>query len=330
MEKMVLRTAAALSALCEVTVSEVENRDADVNHWAHFLDLWRDREQRIPGKSKTSFWITHVDDPIKLQIVRELCAAGDAAICMSSDLASALESERVRSELVTWALPGTDPGRSPRKIVIGLATRLYEDGRKKEWMILRLCSDFGFDHLEFRIWGAGWEPVIAQMQAMGVEVKYEPDQAYEDILNGLAECDYYLYCGMDEGSLGTLDAIKAGTRTIVTDQGFHRDLSSAIDHLFSTYDELHAIIAPLVENRIARLAALDAASWQSCARRHLEIWDHLIREGVCPPRAVEDLSKPPHKVGGSWLAALRTDSVARYYRLSRVRRWLRKRLSWTN
>lgn len=328
MEKMVLRTVDALSSLCETTVTEVEDPNADVNHWAHYLDLWRERMDRPgSGKAKTSFWVTHVDDPLKLKIVRRLCAAGNAAICLSSDLASALDAEQVRSELVSWALPGCDGGRVPPKIAIGLATRLYDDGRKNEWMLLKLCSEFGPDHLEFRIWGDGWQPVIAKMRGLGVEVKYGEGASYEALLDGLAECDYYLYCGMDEGSLGTLDAMKAGVRTIVTDQGFHRDLSTAIDHLFSTYDELRAIVGQLIAGRIRRLEALDATSWNNYARHNLEIWNHLVKEGVCPPRTTQQPGKAPFKVGGSWLMALRTDSFRRYYGLWRLRSWVRKHLS---
>ena len=89
MEKMVRRTVDALNGLCQTTVSEVEDDNADVNHWAHYLDLWRHRMDRpSSGKPKTSFWVTHVDDPFKLKIVRKLCAAGSAAICLSSNQAT--------------------------------------------------------------------------------------------------------------------------------------------------------------------------------------------------------------------------------------------------
>jgi hypothetical protein len=260
-------------------------------------------------------------------MVRELCAAGKSAICLSSDLAAALDAADVRAEFVTWALPGSDAHGLPPKIVIGLATRVYKDGRKNEWMPVKLCSEFGSEHLEFRIWGADWEPAVAQMQSMGVEVKYDPGEDYEAILHGLAECDYYLYCGMDEGSLGTIDALKVGTRTIVTDQGFHRDLVPAIDHLFSNYAELRAIVARLVENRAARLAAIEATSWQSYARRHLEIWNYLVKEGHCPPRPAPDAAKPPYKVGGSLLMAWHNKSIRRYFRIFRLRDWVLKRLS---
>src|SRR5437867_9482893 len=122
-EKMALRTVEALRGLCEVTLTETQDPIADINHWAHYLHLWRwhGRDTAIHGKSKASFWVTHIDDSFKLQIVRELCAAGKAAICLSSDLAAALDAEHLRSEFISWALPGSDAGRIPPKIVIGLA-----------------------------------------------------------------------------------------------------------------------------------------------------------------------------------------------------------------
>jgi hypothetical protein len=163
---------------------------------------------------------------------------------------------------------------------------------------------------------------------MGVRVAYEENQPYEALLDGLAQCDYYLYCGMDEGSLGTLDALKVGVRTIVTDQGFHRDLGPAIDHLFCNYEDLRAIIAPLVENRITRLAAVDATSWRNYAIRHVAIWEHFIKEGVCPARPLQP-AKPPNPVSGSMRMAWRNKSFFRYYGLLGLRSRLRKRLkSW--
>ncbi len=92
MEKMVLRSAEALRDSCEVTAAGIEDPAADVNHWAHYLDLWQRRETCVSGESKTSFWVTHVDDPYKLRIVRDLCASGKAAICLSSDMAAALDA----------------------------------------------------------------------------------------------------------------------------------------------------------------------------------------------------------------------------------------------
>ena len=57
-EKMVLRSVEALRDSCAVTVAEIEDPKADVNHWSHYLDLWQRRETCVSHGPKTSFWVT--------------------------------------------------------------------------------------------------------------------------------------------------------------------------------------------------------------------------------------------------------------------------------
>ena len=60
---------------------------------------------------------------------------------------------------------------------------------------------------------------------------------YDEIKSHVPYFDYYFYPGLDEGSLGTLDALAAGVKTIVTNQGFHLDLTNGVTHGFWDYGD---------------------------------------------------------------------------------------------
>lgn len=113
-------------------------------------------------------------------------------------------------------------------------------------------------------------------------VEYFPGTAdyqsdYAEILGRIAEFDYYLYTGNDEGSLGTLDALAAGAKTIVTAQGFHLDLGSAITHFFNGYDQLRQIFIELAADVSRRTATAADLGWSRFAREHADVWRNLLQ-----------------------------------------------------
>src|SRR5262249_28681416 len=99
--------------------------------------------------------------------------------------------------------------------------------------------------------------------------------------------DYYFYPGLDEGSLGTLDALAAGVKTIVTKQGFHLDIPNGITHGFWDYDELKQIFVEILRERRERIEIAQALTWARYAKRHLNIWLSLIERDSLP--AADDL-----------------------------------------
>jgi glycosyltransferase involved in cell wall biosynthesis len=166
---------------------------------------------------------------------------------------------------------------TPRRLVIGIATRVYSDGRKREELLVRLSRNMSLATFRFRIFGSGWDSVVPHLSAAGAEVDYDPGSSdyvadYARLAAAMPHFDYYLYPGMDEGSLGTLDALAAGVPTIVTPQGFHLDLLPALWRTFVEYEDLEAVLKTIVREREVRLQAASKLDWPSFARRHSIVW----------------------------------------------------------
>ncbi len=184
-----------------------------------------------PGSLNTMF-VTHLDDQLKVDRVKQHFRDGfDAAICMSSMTVSQLEQSGIESSKLTYVLPAHDFAVRPRRIVVGITTNLYGDGRKREWMLEQLAEDMDMSLFEFRIFGSGWDGRLQKLERSGAVLScFPPTQDavayYKCVCENVSSFDYYLYMGLDEGSLGTLDALAAGVPTIVTEQGFHLDLAS--------------------------------------------------------------------------------------------------------
>jgi hypothetical protein len=121
---------------------------------------------------------------------------------------------------------------------------------------------------------------VEQIRDFGVEVNlfegsgdYQKD--YSNLLRAIPSFDYYLYLGLDEGSMGTLDALSAGVPLIITPEGFHMDLNVNIDHPFITYDELHAILHRIVKNKNNRISSAANLTWKEYANKHIITWEKL-------------------------------------------------------
>ena len=258
-----------------LTVSNEQKPNVDVNHWMSYA--FANERQR----TTSSMFITHIDDPYKLALLRREFDLGiDLGICMSSDSVAALVDKGIPRDRLCFVMPAHDGLVTPRKIRIGIATRVYPDGRKRENFLSRLARDMSLEPFHFEIFGAGWGNIVPVLQSAGATVAYHPGtddyrKDYSDILEEFGRLDYYLYIGMDEGSLGTLDALAAGIGTIVTAQGFHIDISDGITHPFVTYEEMRAIFAQLSSNRAKRLSLAASLTWDRYARQHATIWTAL-------------------------------------------------------
>jgi hypothetical protein len=256
----------------QTSVSEGPDKNADLNHWMSYA--FANSEQPTPS----TMLITHPDDPFKVRSIRDtLTRYVDVGICMSSETVGQLAAAGTPRSRLCYVLFGHDGVVIPRRIVIGITTRLYPDGRKREAFLVRLANDVDLSAFTFRIFGAGWEAIVERLRGSGAQVEldagsedYKAD--YGRIADAVPSFDYYLYLGMDEGSLGTLDALAGGIRTIVTDQGFHKDLTNVLTHRFVEYESLLDIFCALQTERANRLAAAAQFTWQEYARRHVLIW----------------------------------------------------------
>ena len=185
------------------------------------------------------------------------------------------------AECLCYISPAHDGLVKPRRIRIGITTNLYEDGRKRESLLARLAAENDLAEFEFEIFGRGWERMSECLRAGGATVTLYPGTTdyqgdYETICRRTPNFDYYLYTGLDEGSLGTLDALAAGVPTITTPQGFHLDVPDCITYPFVNYRELRNAFEEIVKNRRRRTAAVARLSWLEHARKHLQVWQALV------------------------------------------------------
>lgn len=272
------RLADALRELdCDVGVGPAPDPDAHINHWMSFAFA-----VGCPATLNTMF-VTHADDPYKIGLIqKKLSGPIQMALCMSPHAREELIGFGIPANRLWYSLPALDAPVGPRRIRIGITTRVYDDGRKRESFLRRLAADLPLHRFHFDIYGSGWDSVIHSLEVAGAKISYDPgtenwQDDYARIRAAIPYFDYYLYLGMDEGSLGTLDAVTAGIKTIVTAQGFHLSIPGGITHPFTQYDELKAIFIALDRQSGDAVSILSAWNWGNYAREHVDIWNVLLR-----------------------------------------------------
>lgn len=260
----------------ETIISEDIDPSADVVHhmsWAF---------ANIPVPKPSSMMITHLDDHYKfMQIKATLKDNVNVGICMSNDTRQQLIDRGCPADQLATIGPAHDGALSPRRIIIGLTTRLYPDGRKREHLLIELARMSDLSFFEFQIFGKGWDDIIPLLQEAGAVVDYAGETGdyqadYRAIMQAVPYFDYYLYLGMDEGSLGTLDALMAGVKTIVTPQGFHLDLPHGITHAVSNVEDLQRVFEEIAAPIRKRRSAVSGLSWSYYAEQHLELWQTML------------------------------------------------------
>jgi hypothetical protein len=256
-------------------ISNEPSNDVDLNHFMMYY-----ASQPVASTRNTMF-ITHVDDASKYSITKELLKKVDMGICMSRMTIKRLVDHCVSEERLCFVTPAHDGLISPRRIRVGLTTNLYEDGRKREDLLVRLGREIGFQGIEFEIFGEGWKKTAEDLRAFGAEVNLHESSGdylkdYETMVKAIPGFDYYLYLGLDEGSMGTLDALAAGVPLIVTMEGFHMDLGVPIEHPFIHYSELKSIFQKLLTDRKKKSALASSLTWREYGRKHAMIWRELV------------------------------------------------------
>jgi hypothetical protein len=258
-----------------VSMSDAADASADVNHFVLFLE----QPSVCPGIATVG--ITHVDDREKLGAARLAVERAGLGICMSTATVRQLVNEGIDRSKLCYVLPALDSGIAPRKIIVGITTKVHADGRKRERLLARLAREMDLSNFRFEIFGYGWSAVSNQLRSAGAEVFLDEDcgdfeAGYDAIRQRIPFFDYYLYLGLDEGSLGTIDALAAGVKTIVTPQGFHLDLAQGITHPVTSYNELRAVFESIVDDRDRRVRAVEPLTWLRYAQQHDQIWRLLL------------------------------------------------------
>jgi hypothetical protein len=256
-------------------ISDHTSPSADIHHWL----LYRSGPERRVGPC--TMLITHVDRLRSMRKVFETLEHVNAGICLSQMTIRQLVEFGVPARKLCYIVPGCDLAANPRRIVVAISSRVYPDGRKREDLLVRVAQAMRLDWFHFDIVGRGWDPIIPELEKAGATVDYYggSDDFVADYrlgLDRLSRADFYLYTGLDEGSMGYLDALSAGVATIVTPQGFHLDVKDGITHSFTDEADLHAIFQKLAEAPQRRREAARALSWNEYAREHAVVWRAIL------------------------------------------------------
>jgi hypothetical protein len=251
-------------------ISKVPDASADINH--HIIYINYDGEKN----STDTMMITHIDTDWKLELVRKQLVNAEMGICMSAGTYRQLVREGIPAHKLCYVSPAHDFVASPRKLLVGITSKVQESGCKREQMLLDLAGRISSNDFRFSVMGVGWSAIVEAMRERGVEVDYYESFDPEIYRNIMPTFDYYLYFGQDEGSMGFLDALNAGIPTIVTPQGFHLDVIDGITHPFNELHELVGIFEGIAKHRNRLVKAVAPWSWSEYALKHSLIWDYLL------------------------------------------------------
>jgi hypothetical protein len=271
------------------SVGKEPDPSAEINHhviYHRYVDLKQTVE---------TVMVTHIDDRRELRRLWEQLVDVDVemGICMSFEAVHRLAHFGVPREKLCFINPAHDQVMTPRKLLVGIAARVYDDGRKREGLVERLGSVISPGDFRFVIMGSGWGRIVESLEGNGVEVEYHERFDYESYCRLIPSLDYFLYTGLDEGSMGFVDALAAGVATIVTPQGFHLDAPQGITHPFSDFGDLERVFGEIASERRRRISSVSSWTWPEYARKHALVWEYLLRKKdgrPLPPALAEDLA----------------------------------------
>lgn len=254
-----------------VSISSNTREDVDVNHHIPYVAY-------KPYPNDT-LMITHVDNTKKLALLKKQLEHAGMGICMSNETMNRLIAYGIPREKVCYINPAQDNVIKPHKYVIGITykCRDNEDLRKRTSAIIDMLDGVDSSYFKFFIMGSGWDKTVRIMLQMGFEVEYYPDFIYDTYIALMQTIDYFLYMGFDEGAMGYLDALAAGAGTIVTPQGYHLDTNCPIDYPCNTIQQFKEAFLDLQLKKEKRVKAVSDWTWESYTKKHLEIWNYLLR-----------------------------------------------------
>lgn len=262
----------------ESDIGREPDPSADINH--HIMN-WG-----FSGKANPvdTLMVTHVESLGKLNILKDQLKTARMGVCMSRETVEKLKAGGIPADRLTYVNPAHDEVIKPRKFVIGITSKTYADGRKKEGELLSIASSISPLYFEFRIMGAGWAGQVAKLRELGFEVAYYEAFDRPVYLELMRTFDYYLYFSWDEGSMGYLDALCAGVRTLVTPQGFHLDAVGGLHHPIRNIGEVATVLNQAAEERARLVHSVGNWTWRNYTLKHVGIWRFLLgQEPALPP-----------------------------------------------
>lgn len=255
----------------ETKISDSPDNTADVNHYIIYLAY----DNRIKTNIDT-LMITHVDTLEKHQLLQKQLDVADMGICMSRQSMMILARDGLESSKLCFINPAHDGVIKPRPFVIGITSRVYDDGRKKESVLLELSKKINPEEFSFKIMGEGWDDIVGSMRSRGYKVEYYSAFDYSAYVAVIPSLDYYLYFGEDEGSMGFIDALSAGVPTIVTPQGFHLDVQDGIVYSVRTAGDIVNALESIAAKKRRLVSTVAGLTWKNYTLQHVGIWKHLL------------------------------------------------------
>lgn len=260
------------------TVSGKPDSRADINH--HIIYYYYNE----PSGSVDTLMVTHLDTKEKYSLLKKQLSYADKAICMSKYMVDDLSSRGFDINKITFINPAHDGVIKPKKLRLGVTAKVYADGRKKERDLLDVCKGLSNQDVSFFIMGSGWEKIVRGITEMGYEVEYSKEFDYNKYVTEFPGLDYYLYWAWDEGSMGFIDAVAAGVKTIVTPQGYHLDVPNGITHSIQNSRELLEVLKKITVERKLYTEGVANWTWENYTEKHLELWKELLlRKTEKPP-----------------------------------------------
>jgi|AATD01.1.fsa_nt_gi glycosyltransferase involved in cell wall biosynthesis len=247
---------------------------ADINHHiSHY--------QYDPVKAlNDTVMITHVDSVELLNLLKFQMQTAKMGICMSKETMDMLVMTGIPREKLCYVTPAHDAVIKPKKYVLGITHRNHVDidQRKRVENILEVCKKISPEYFSFIIMGDGWDKVVDEMRKMGFETEYYDKFDYDTYTKHvMPSMDYYLFFGYDEGSMGFMDALAAGVKTIVTPQGFHLDIRNGITYACETLSDFIYILRKIQSEREDIVESVSEYTWMNYSKKHIEIWEYVTR-----------------------------------------------------
>lgn len=248
------------------------NPEADINHHITYSSC-----SPLSPLHETCM-ITHIDSYNKIEKIKHILKSLMIGICMSCDTMEKLVSYGVPREKLCYINPAQDGLMKQKKYVLGITHRCYDgiDYRKRAGALVDICKAIDPMFFSFKIMGSGWDDIVNEVRGMGFQIDYYNEFDYEEYMNLMPSLDYYLYWGFDEGSMGYLDALRAGIGTIVTPQGYHLDVKDGITYACRTISDFVNVLLKLQSDRKKKVQSVEDWTWENFVDKHIDVWNYLL------------------------------------------------------
>jgi len=257
----------------DAEISDKRDPSADINHYPLYTYIDYSNSRHI----NDTMMITHVDSLSKVELIKGRLKTYGMGICMSKYTMDYLTSLGVPREKLCYINPAHDHVIKPRKYIIGLTYKTHEDCRKRDEFLIDIARNLDKDYFKIVIMGSGWEKIISEIEALGVETEYYNEFDYEQYVKLVPTFDFFLYFGNDEGNMGYLDALAAGVETIVTPQGYHLDAKGGLTYPGETLQDYIDIFSSIADKKKKRVQSVEDWTWENFAKKHLEVWNYILK-----------------------------------------------------